>query len=231
MGVAAQAWRNSKQVEIDKLIPLRDAKINEKSEKDKSYNTTLTGQQNDIARVQKAASEREIKEASKQDKLSRGNHFIQNFQILEYAVWQKDKDGNLTDKTQLMFLWLIRLLFFIIEILPTIVKIVSPVGSYERMVYAEEQSLIEYLGSSEYDDKIKSIHRLALSTQSELQQEQHDQEVALKKELLEKIKQSQLEVATAAIEKWKEQELAKINTVTSTSSSEEDDEAGSGVSV
>ena len=192
----------------------------------------MTGQQNDIARAQKAANEREVKEASKQDKLSRGNHFIQNFQILEYAVWQKDKDGNLTDKTQLMFLWLIRLLFFIIEILPTIVKIVSPIGSYERMVHAEEQSLLEYLESTEYDNQIKSIHRLALSTQSELQQEQHDQEVALKKELLDKIKQSQLEVATAAIEKWKEQELAKINTVSSTSSSEEDDdEDGSGVPV
>ena len=131
-----------------------------------------------------------------------------------------------------MFLWLIRLLFFIIEILPTIVKIVSPIGSYERMVHAEEQSLLEYLESTEYDNQIKSIHRLALSTQSELQQEQHDQEVALKKELLDKIKQSQLEVATAAIEKWKEQELAKINTVSSTSSSEEDDdEDGSGVPV
>ena len=131
-----------------------------------------------------------------------------------------------------MFGWLIRLLCFIIEILPTIVKIVSPIGSYERMVHAEEQSLLEYLESTEYDNQIKSIHRLALSTQSELQQEQHDQEIALKKELLDKIKQSQLEVATAAIEKWKEQELAKINTVSSTSSSEEDDdEDGSGVPV
>lgn len=115
--------------------------------------------------------------------------------------------------------------------MPTIVKIVSPIGSYERMVHAEEQSLLEYLESTEYDDQIKSIHQLALSTQSELQQEQHDQEVALKKELLDKIKQSQLEVATAAIEKWKEQELAKINTVTSTSSSEEDYEDGSGVPI
>lgn len=211
MEVAIQAWRAGKQAEIDKLVPQRDAKIAEKAEKDKSYNITLTGQQNDIERAQKAANEREIREVSKQDKLSKGNHFIQNFQILEYAVWQKDKDGNLTDKTQLMFLWLVRLLFFIIEILPTVVKIVSPVGSYERMVHAEEQSLMEYLESSEYDDKIRSIHRLALSLQSELQQEQHDQEMTLKKELLEKIKQSQLEVASAAIDKWKLQELSKLS--------------------
>ena len=221
MEVAAQAWRNSKQAEIDKLVPQRDAKIREKTETDKGYNTTLAGQQNDIARAQKAANEREIKEASKQDKLSRGNHFIQNFQILEYAVWQKDNNGNLTDKTQLMFLWLIRIFFFIIEILPTIVKIVSPIGSYERMVHAEEQSLLEYLKSTEYDDQIKSIHRLALSTQRELQQEQHDQEIALKKELLEKVKQSQLEVASVAIENWKEQELAKLSrTVMNTSNRE-----------
>lgn len=211
MDVAAQVWRNHKQAEIDELISQRDAKLAEKKETDKSYNTTLTGQQNDIARAQKVASEREVKEASKQDKLSKGNRFIQNFQILEYAVWQKDKDGNYTNKTQLMFLWLIRILFFIIEILPTIVKIVSPIGSYERMVHAEEQSLMEYLKSSEYDDQIKSIHRLVLSTQAELQQEQHDQEIALKKELLEKMRQSQLEVANAAIEKWKERELAKLH--------------------
>ena len=35
------SYWNRLRTEIDKLIPLRDAKINEKSEKDKSYNTTL----------------------------------------------------------------------------------------------------------------------------------------------------------------------------------------------
>lgn len=225
MNAAAQAWRNSKQAEIDKLIPLRDAKRAEKSQKDDMYNTTLTSQQSDKERAQKAANERELKEASKQDKLERGNHFIQNFQILEYAVWQKDKDGNLTDKTQLLFLWLIRVLFFIVEILPTVVKIVSPIGSYERMVHAEEKSLMEYLESPEYDDKIRSIHRLALDTQNELQQEQHDQELTLKKELLDRIKQAQLEVASIAIDKWKQRELAKLNKEPdATSSKEPEDE-------
>ena len=210
MGIARKAWIEEKQAKIDELTPLRDAKIAEKQQKDRSYNTTLTSQLSDKGRAQKAAEEREIKEASKQEKLANGNHFIRNFQILEYAVWQRDKDGNLTDTTQLLFLWLVRILFFIVEILPTVVKIVSPVGSYERMVAAEEKNLIEYLNSDEYCDMIKNIHKLALSSQEELQQQQHDAEIDLKKSILDQIKGAQLEVAQLAIEKWKEQEKAKL---------------------
>ena len=225
MNIAAQAWRNEKQVAIDALIPQRDAKIEDKKKKDEFYGTTLDSKLKDTEKAQKAAEERKIKEESKQEKLANGNHFIQNFQILEYAVWQTDKNGNLTDKTQLMFLWLVRLLFFIVEILPTIVKIVSPIGSYERMVYAEEKSLEEYLESDEYTDKIRHVHELALSTQEELQQEQHDTEIELKKNILEKIKLAQLEIAELAIEKWKETEKTKLSTssesVTPTGETEE----------
>lgn len=225
MNIAAQAWRNEKQTAIDALIPQRDAKIEDKKKKDEFYGTTLDSKLKDTEKAQKAAEERKIKEESKQEKLANGNHFIQNFQILEYAVWQTDKNGNLTDKTQLMFLWLVRLLFFIVEILPTIVKIVSPIGSYERMVYAEEKSLEEYLESDEYTDKIRHVHELALSTQEELQQEQHDTEIELKKNILEKIKLAQLEIAELAIEKWKETEKTKLSTssesVTPTGETEE----------
>ena len=209
---ARKKWVADKQEDINKLTPQRDAKIAEKLQKDQTYNTTLTSQLSDKGRAQEAASQREIKEASKQEKLAKGNHFIKNFQILEYSVWQRDKDGNLTNTTQLMFLWLVRILFFIVEILPTVVKIVSPIGSYERMVAAEEKNLIDYMNSSEYSDMIKNIHKLALSGQEELQQQQHDAEVDLKKNILEQIKAAQMEVAQLAIEKWKEQEKAKLVT-------------------
>lgn len=210
MSIAAAAWRKSKQDEIDSIKPQLEYKRGEKRQKDQDYSTTLSSQLSDKGRAQKAAQDREIKEASKQEKLANGNHFIRNFQILEYAVWQKDKDGNLTDTTQLMFLWLVRILFFIVEILPTVVKIVSPVGSYERMVAAEEKNLIDYLNSDEYCDMIKNIHRLALSSQEELQQQQHDAEIDLKKSILDQIKKAQLEVAQLAIERWKEQEKVKL---------------------
>lgn len=211
MDAAAKAWKDSKQADIDKLMPQLQAKRTDKEAKDKAYNTTLDGQNKDKERAQKAASDREIKEAHKQATINSGNHFIQNFQILEYAVWQKDKDGNYTETTQLMFLWLVRLLFFIIELLPTIVKIVSPIGSYERTVHAEEESMKEYLESQEFIDKIRNVHRLALSTQEELQQNQHDAEIELKTKILDTIKKAQLDVAQLAIQKWKEAETAKLN--------------------
>lgn len=42
---------------------------------------------------------------------------------------------------------------------------------------------------------IKNIHRLAISSQEKLQQEQYDTEIDLKKSIVEKIKTAQLEVA------------------------------------
>lgn len=219
---AADAWRRGKQEQIDRLTPQLEAKRTEKKQKDQSYNTTLTSQLKDKERAQEAAKEREIIEASKKEKLAEGNHFIRNFQILEYAVWQRDKNRKLTDVTQLLFLWLIRVLFFIVEILPTVVKIVSPVGSYERMVAAEENNLIEYMNSGEYCDMIKNIHKLALSTQEELQKQQHDAEIELKKDILDKVKTAQMEVAHLAIEKWKKQEKAKLLTPPPSGTNRED---------
>lgn len=218
MDSAASNWKAKKQAEIDSLIPQRNSKSAEKGRKDDVYDEMLISRNKDKVREEKVAQEREMKEASKQDKLLRGNHFIRNFQILEYAVWQTDKNGKFTDKTQLMFLWLIRILFFIVEILPTVVKIVSPIGSYERMVYAEEQKMMEYLESDEYSNMIKNIHRFAISSQEKLQQEQYDTEIDLKKSIVEKIKTAQLEVAELAIGKWKEKEKMKFtNKVTSVS--------------
>ena len=224
MNKAAQECRNMKQNEIDKLIPQRDAKTTEKNNKDIAYNNTLESQLKDKNRIQEITDERLKKEIIKQEHLSNGNHFIHNFQILEYSVWQRDKNGNLTDETQLMFLWLIRLLFFIVEILPTIVKIVSPVGSYERLVYAEEQQLMEYINSDEYNDRIRNIHNLAISIQEELQQQQHDLEIDLKRQLIEKMKNAQIEVAEYAITKWRENEMKKIDSNMSSAKKSKDEE-------
>lgn len=133
-----------------------------------------------------------------------GNHFIQNFRILEYAVWQK---GHLTE---LLFLWLIRLLFFIIELLPTVVKIVTPVGSYDRMVYAEEKQMMDYLESKEYIDRIRNMHDAELKAKEDQLRLQHETELKLKADILEKVKNAQLEVADATVKKWKKTELSKI---------------------
>lgn len=137
-----------------------------------------------------------------------GNHFIQNYRILEYAVWKRDANGELP--TELFFLWMIRLLFFIIEILPTVVKIVTPIGSYDRMVHAEEKQVMTYLESDEYIERIRNMHDIELKSREEQLQKQHQIELELKTDILEKVKNAQLEVADATIAKWKENEMSKV---------------------
>ena len=143
---------------------------------------------------------------------NKGNHFIQNYRILEYAVWKRDANGNLP--TELFFLWMIRLLFFIIEILPTVVKIVTPVGSYDRMIQAEEKQVMAYLESDEYMERIRNMHDIELKTREEQLQKQHQIELELKSDILEKVKNAQIEVADATIAKWKDSEMSKVKPIT-----------------
>jgi uncharacterized ion transporter superfamily protein YfcC len=105
---------------------------------------------------------------------------------------------------------MIRVLFFIIEILPTVVKIVTPVGSYDRMVQAEEKQVLVYLESDEYIERIRNMHDIELRSREEQLQKQHQIELELKSSILEKVKDAQIEVADATIAKWKENEMSKI---------------------
>lgn len=174
--------------------------------------------------------------------VKQGNHFIQNFEILEYAVGRKDIDcatchgkgkikkanssGHMQDvqcatcngtghittdlPTEWYFLWLIRLLFFIIELLPTVVKIVMPIGAYDRMVYAEEEDMEKYLSSSTYLDRIRNMHDIELKNHEEQLRMQKEAEQEIRKRLITEMKDAQWEIADAAVKKWKEEELQKM---------------------
>lgn len=214
MNTAAAEWRNAKQAKIDELVGKKNQKAEEKSRTDRNYDATLQNKNLDMQSAQAAETARRTSEEIKKTQMEKGNKFLLNFQILEYAVWQRDKDGNLTDTTQLCFLWLIRLLFFIIEILPTVVKIVTPVGSYDRMVYAEEKSMQDYLVSPEFIDSMKDIHRSALDTKLEEARLRQDAELQMKKEILEKMTSAQIDIANLAIAKWEEEERKKFSTET-----------------
>lgn len=135
------------------------------------------------------------------------NHFIQNFRVLEWSVSQP---GHETD---LFFLWIIRLLFFIIEILPTVVKIVTPIGSYDWMVHREEQNLRDYLMSSEYSESIKHMHEYELKAKEDSLQQQHLAEQELKKQILENMSNAQLRVANAAIANWESEQMSKFKSI------------------
>lgn len=174
--------------------------------------------------------------------MKQGNHLIQNFEILEYAVGKKNVDcatchgkgkikkannsgymqdiqcatcngiGHITTNlpTEWYFLWLIRLLFFIIELLPTVVKIVMPIGAYDRMIYAEEKDMEKYLASSTYLDRIRNMHDIELRNHEEQLRVQKEAEQEIRKKLITEMKYAQWEIAETAIKKWKEKELQKL---------------------
>ena len=209
MNTAATEWRNKKQAQIDELVSKKNQKVEEKSRTDRNYDTTLQNKNLDMQSAQAAETARRTSEEIKKTQMEKGNKFLLNFQILEYAVWQRDKNGNLTDTTQLCLLWLIRLLFFIIEILPTVVKIVTPIGSYDRVVYAQEKSMEEYLDSSEFLDSMREIHKSEITTQLEEAKLRQDAELQMTKDILEKMTAAQIDVANLAIAKWEERERQK----------------------
>ncbi|WP_300915122.1 DUF4407 domain-containing protein [Bacteroides acidifaciens] len=210
MNSAAAEWRDTKQRQIDELVGRRDQKTEEKRRTDGNYDATLQNKNLDMQSAQAAERSRRESEEIKKTQMEKGNKFLLNFQILEYAVWQRDKNGNLTDTTQLCFLWLIRLLFFIIEILPTVVKIVTPVGSYDRVVYAQEKSMKDYLDTPEFLDSMREIHKSELQTQLEEAKLRQEAELQMKKDILEKMTAAQIDVANLAIAKWEENERKKF---------------------
>lgn len=210
MGDAKREWVKTIQQQIDTL----NAEINELSgdidEKDEKQKKIIDSQLQEKKTAGELMASRRRSEEIKKEQMEKGNKFLLNFQILEYAVWQRDKNGNLTDTTQLCFLWLIRLLFFIIEILPTVVKIATSVGSYDRVVYAEEKNMEEYLDSQEFIDCMREINKSELQARLDEAKLRHEAEIQMKQEILEKMTAAQIEVADYAIAKWEESEKRRF---------------------
>lgn len=206
-----KAWNDRINKKIKELEGERDIAQEQFNENETNYNKEAERRDLNRDAQQESASERKTKLDQFKQTTKNGNHFIQNYRVLEYAVWERDEKGNLP--TELFFLWMIRLLFFIIEILPTVVKIVTPIGSYDRMVQAEEKQMMTYLESDEYIERIRNMHDIELKAREEQLQIQHQIELELKSDILEKVKNAQIEVADATITKWKDKEMAKVKPI------------------
>lgn len=208
MSHAKTKWENSCQ---NKITPL-EQQLEEKKTELAGVQTQLQQSRNNLnnatARRDTLANKRYERQTEKERQMVNGNHFISNFEILDWAVLPSNNYGKWMN---FIFLWMIRLLFFIVEILPTVVKIVTPVGSYDWMVHREEEDMKEYLKSSEYGNFIQRMHEIELKAREDLLQQQHTAEQELKKQILERMCDAQLNVANAAIAKWESDQLAKLS--------------------
>jgi hypothetical protein len=115
--------------------------------------------------------------------------------------------------------WFLTLLFILIECLPVITKLMNKRGPYdatlERIEYAKmiEQKEIISLLNSEINEKLtraEEAAKLAGETMIKSKKAKLDTELATNEAILKTIAEYQQEIALKALEKWREEELAKI---------------------
>ena len=104
---------------------------------------------------------------------------------------------------------MIMFLFVAIEIIPTLFKLMMIDGAYDGALKAEKHRMTVLA-----DQRISNIND-NINTEVQISTEKNKQrleaEVIANKELMEKLAKAQAELLQTAIDKWREEELAKIN--------------------
>lgn len=104
--------------------------------------------------------------------------------------------------------WCITLLFIIIEIVPTIMRMMVADGSYEKLLEAETHRF-KVLADKRISD-LNDLVNTEVQISTKKNRQRLEAEVLANKELIEKVAKVQAELLQTAIDKWREEELAKI---------------------
>lgn len=104
---------------------------------------------------------------------------------------------------------LIMFLFIAVEVIPTLFKLMMTDGAYDAILALEKHraTVISKKQESDLNDTINT--ELKISIEKNIQR--REAEVRANMELMEKIAITQAELLQTAIDKWREEELAKIN--------------------
>jgi len=103
----------------------------------------------------------------------------------------------------------ISMLFIIIECAPTFMRMMVADGSYEKLLEAEQYK-IKVLADKRISDINDEINTEVQIT-TEKNRQRLEEEIKANEELMKKIAMTQTELLQIALEKWREEELAKIN--------------------
>lgn len=133
----------------------------------------------------------------------------------EYTVQTGVERAN---PSEYFLLCLIRVMFFVLELIPTVVKVVAPVGGYEYEIYAGDSALARYYESDMFRDAVTSRQRAAADQDARLEQDRLDMEREMHSRLLKKVAAAQEEVASRVIEDWRREQLDGVKSGDDTSS-------------
>ena len=103
----------------------------------------------------------------------------------------------------------ITLLFISIECAPTFMRMMVADGSYEKLLEAETHRF-RVLADKRVSD-LNDIINTEVQISTEKNRQRLNAEIQANKELMERIAKTQAELLQTAIDKWREEELAKIN--------------------
>ena len=160
------------------------------------------------------------------ERFRKGDNFTLYYAVLAHALYkthkvtrerQDSKGKTVTyeaeeyvNKDFLFLLWFIRAIFFVIELLPSIVKIVSKAGQYELRVYHQEEELRKYLHSQEYKDYCYKMLHGDHQLEIDLQKQRHDAEMQVQENIIHSIITAEESVVKNSIDNWEKVEKGKM---------------------
>lgn len=117
------------------------------------------------------------------------------------------------DNTLLFLMWLIRLAFFVIEVLPTIYKLKTPVGDYDRAIYSNEIKFKDQLELEVETSKIinENKSKADLEIIEKTEQYRKEKEIELNNLLIDEVARVQFEIASNNLKSWEEKEKGSIS--------------------
>lgn len=108
--------------------------------------------------------------------------------------------NNINDFWVIFFIWFIRLVFFTIEMLPTMAKVSTPIGSYDWGVFRAERRRKKYL---------EEVEALEIEKLTELEKQKLKIELKTQKTILKRLAEKQEKIAHSILDDWEEKQKSK----------------------
>lgn len=128
------------------------------------------------------------------------NLFLEYYKAL---TWGVEQDGNQKERG---LLWMIRIMFWLFEIMPTMVKLMTSAGAYDRKLQQMEAHNIDYFESEDFKKYIINIRNHDKTLQEKILEERDKYRIDIEQSISEKLRESGLELAEKIIAKWKIEE-------------------------
>lgn len=136
------------------------------------------------------------------------NSFSVRFDVMTFLAKKRDAAGQREYPSVFFLLWLIRILFFVIEILPTVAKVMTPFGAYDMALYEAEKNLkeIKLPAAKKALEKLVEEDNL-IEREERIRQQRYraEKEGQMHDELVDRIMDAQNRMANKILDDWEKQ--------------------------